>query len=293
VIENLSQYEGPVGQKLDSAEPLLSRKRILDWLRQFNGDFDDEPLKLLERIQLVGRDCATTAIRRLVEEGNGCLDNGAICPLGSAKDSSAIVTYYANDLHGFRGLSVETLLAALPQDRPIIFVDDFIGSGSQSISILEDWLGEERTVDINETRGEELAETSKQLLRERQLGFVFAAGTSNGVERLREACERLGLNALVADVDGGLAPKAFDGNPGVRRRALKDECERIGLALLQDDDPRHDEAWRNDRSLGYGNDAFLVITSYNTPSQTLTCLWKEGEVDGVRWVPLFPRRKKP
>jgi deoxynucleoside triphosphate triphosphohydrolase SAMHD1 len=36
----------------------------------------------------------------------------------------------------------------------------------------------------------------------------------------------------------------------------------------------------------------LLVTPFNTPTQTLTVLWMEGEVDGLPWKPLFPRRKK-
>lgn len=292
LISNLSAYEGPVGRKIESAEPLLSRKRVLDWLRQFDSSLGDEPLKLLERIRIVSRSDVADSIRAFVEEADGQLDGAAVCPLGSAKDSSSIVTYYANDLHGFRGLTVETLLSALSQERPIIFVDDFIGSGSQSMSIVRDWLGEEPPPGIHETRHEPLSENSKALMRARKIGFVFAAGNPAGATRLIEDCAALGLDATIADIDPNRAPQAFGGNLGAGRRALKDECRRVGSDLLDDGDPRHDEAWRSERALGYGNDAFLVITSYNTPTQTLTCLWKDGVVDGVRWMPLFPRRKK-
>ena len=51
-------------------------------------------------------------------------------------------------------------------------------------------------------------------------------------------------------------------------------------------------AWAEKRALGYGNDAFLVLFPNNTPSATLTCLWKRGTVDGIPWMPLFPRRQK-
>ena len=47
-----------------------------------------------------------------------------------------------------------------------------------------------------------------------------------------------------------------------------------------------------DRSFGYGNRAMLVAFPYNVPSQTLTCIWKQGVVNGAEWFPLIARRKK-
>lgn len=69
-------------------------------------------------------------------------------------------------------------------------------------------------------------------------------------------------------------------------------CRRIGVSLLLNPGLEHDEQWAQARSLGYGNRANLVIFPYNTPAQTLTCLWADGIYDGIPWTPLFPRRRK-
>jgi hypothetical protein len=44
----------------------------------------------------------------------------------------------------------------------------------------------------------------------------------------------------------------------------------------------------DERALGYGNDALLVVGSFNTPTATLTCIWKGSSV----WTPLLPRLTK-
>ncbi len=62
--------------------------------------------------------------------------------------------------------------------------------------------------------------------------------------------------------------------------------------MLLDPGSDHDDEWAAGRALGYGNDAFLVLFGYNTPTQTLTCIWKDGMYEGVPWMALFPRRPK-
>ncbi|HEX7499090.1 MAG TPA: hypothetical protein VF524_02185, partial [Polyangia bacterium] len=46
------------------------------------------------------------------------------------------------------------------------------------------------------------------------------------------------------------------------------------------------------RLLGYGNGAHLLVFFYNVPTVTLTALWAPEEAS-VLWKPLFRRRPKP
>jgi len=115
-----------------------------------------------------------------------------------------------------------------------------------------------------------------------------------GVERLRSRLGELELNALVEAMQLDL-PQAFGRNlfsSAKKEQRFKKKCEEIGLALLLNEAGGHDEAWARARVLGYGNEALLVVFSHNTPAQTLTCLWKTGLVNGIPWMPLFPRRAK-
>jgi len=167
-------------------------------------------------------------------------------------------------------------------------VEDFIGSGQQSVSILEAWLGAEPTTTLREER-RPLSPSAAQQLRERKLAFVFAAGTSAGETLLRKRASALGLEIEVF-LGSDSAPRAFDGQSG--RDQLKEYCDRVGRELLLDPEHGHDEEWTAKRTLGYGNSAFLVLFGYNTPTQTLTCIWQDGTFDGVPWMALFPRRRK-
>jgi hypothetical protein len=285
-------YEGPV--RAGAAEKkltLLSPERVLAWLHQFPGDFGDQPLQLLEEMVLIGREEVVDALAHfLAADTSGAFADGSICPLGEPKDSSAVTTYWsADDLKpdGPSPLSVGEALAR--PEAPLIFVEDFIGSGQQSVSILEAWLGVTPTTELREERPP-LAPEAAHELRSRKLAFIFAAGQEEGAERLRARSAELGLDAVV-HIDGDPVPRAF--GPGHEDRGeLEGFCQSVGEAVLSDEDRHHDEDWMAERALGYGNESFLALFGYNTPAQTLTCIWKEGEFEGVPWMPLFPRRAK-
>ena len=133
-------------------------------------------------------------------------------------------------------------------------------------------------------------------LRNRPLGFVFAAGTSEGADRLRERATELGLNATVdVGIRDSALPRAFGANllgNEKREQEFRELCQAIGQSLLLDPSKVHDSAWAVERALGYGNDSYLIVFPYNTPTQTLTCLWASGLAQGIPWMALFPRRQK-
>jgi deoxynucleoside triphosphate triphosphohydrolase SAMHD1 len=292
LCERLSGYEGPVrGGAIDKKRTLLSGERVLAWLRQFPPDLADEPLKILEEIHLVSRSDVVSALDAFIDMNGENFGSAALCPLGEPKDSSAVTTYWASG-ESKGGLTVCLVRDALiaPNDSPIVFVEDFIGSGQQSVSILEAWLDEEPTTDLGERR-EPLDPHAAGRLRERELAFVFAAGTDEGAGLLRKRCDDLGLTATVSVAHNSL-PRAFEGALTTKRAALKVHCARAGSELLLDPDNGHDEEWVEKRMLGYGNDAYLVLFGYNTPTQALTCLWKNGTVEEIPWMALFPRRPK-
>ena len=283
-------YEGPVrsGSK-EKKHTLLSPERVFAWLRQFPAEFGEQPLQLLEEMILVGRPQVVSALDGFVGSDRGePFRSASICPLGEPKDSSAVTAYWSGDSkrhHEIRVRSVGDALA-LSED-PIVFVEDFIGSGQQSVSILEAWLGLERTTQLHETR-QPLDSDAAELLRKRKLAFVFASGQPEGKELLEERIDELELDAVV-EVAEQDAPRAFSGDD---RADLEQFCRAVGQELLLDPEKGHDEAWVADRTLGYGNNAYLVLFGYNTPAQTLTCIWKGGTFNQIPWMPLFPRRSK-
>lgn len=295
VVERLSGYEGLSENPNESGKARLCDGRVIDWLRQFETtEHIEAALTALESVRMFSRNDVVQALRQFVSSGDN-LKDAWVCPFGAPKDSSSIVTYYVQDVAKELGLRVDSLVNALndTRTRPIIFVDDFIGSGHQGISIVETLLGAEASVDLREERIGELTEPSREALKGRRIGFLFVAGEKAGADRLRARAVELGLDATVyVATDDTQLPRLKSSLKPTAAAGFVGECSELGRQLLLDPERGHDDAWCAERSLGYGNQGFLVLFPYNTPSQTLTCLWKSGRARGQPWLALFPRRKK-
>jgi hypothetical protein len=299
VAERLMGYEGPVNvQEIDALDlkeekriPLATRARMENWLHQFETDeLIDAGLHVLEKIAFVDRLELVSGLSDFLR-ANSEFHNGILCPLGEPKDSSSILTYHAQDAGTRFGLAVKEIEQAIGERKPIVFVDDFIGRGSQSISILENWLDEELTYDLKEERRSPLDPKLRELFRDIPLAFVFSAGTITGGENLKARCESLKLNAQVVVVNSALPTVndvAFTSEN--QQRTFIQKCREIALPLLVDEELNHHGEWANERLLGYGNEGYLLVFPYNTPTQALTVLWASKK--GNSWEPLFPRRKK-
>jgi deoxynucleoside triphosphate triphosphohydrolase SAMHD1 len=278
----LTTYQGPVYEAQEKKRStLMSDDRIKSFVSQFGSDHADEVLDLLQTLRIVGRPELIAAVAQFLT--NTDREFSCAVPLGEAKDSSAITTYNVGDI---ASLTVRGLRDALGHGGDILFAEDFVGTGSQTISLLENLLGAEPTTDLHEDREEPLPSDVKELLESRRLGIVFSSGCRKGADNVEAAARRLGLDLQVY-LHEAVSPNALAASP-----ELIERCRLIGRQLLADDDPKHDDDWVDKRVLGYGNQGFLVTFPYNTPTQTLTCLWKSGIVDGVDWVPLLPRRPK-
>jgi deoxynucleoside triphosphate triphosphohydrolase SAMHD1 len=294
MVSSLSGYEGPVREgHLGKQASLINIERAQNWVKQFDGDdVIDGAMRCLERVQLLGRADLANSLRRFLE-ANKDLRGGSLVPLGEPKDSSSVLTYYAGDVGSRFDLVGRYLGEALQHGGPIVFVDDFIGSGRQAASIVEAWFGE-RTVDLKEERGRPLPTESQALLRQRDLAFAFTAGRLEGVDLLHRRCIDLELSVRI-DVEITNLNSVFDEDvfdSQKQRLTFIERCEEVGRALLLEPERDHDEEWVAERALGYGNGGYLVVFPYNTPTATLTALWASGKVGGVPWEPLFPRRPK-
>jgi len=292
LVGRLGGYSGLApGGSLGKAT--VDRKRILDWVGQFEeDDLVDAALRVVRQVVLVGRPETNSALDTFMTR-HPEFRGASLCPLGEPKDSSSVITYFGGDLADKHDLHVTSLSDALTRAAPVVFVDDFIGSGNQAAGIVQTWLGERPSVALHEDR-QTLAPEQAQALRDHTVGFVFAAGLETGVLALERTTRDAGIGATVyvhrTDLPSALDDGVFESEG--QGRSFRDRCERIGRALLTDAASGHDTGWAAERALGYGNHALLVVSTYNTPTQTLTCLWKGGEVSGNRWTPLFPRRPK-
>lgn len=287
-------YSPPALDGSAASEEGITVDRLQDWLRQFPNDLIDPALILLQNIKVMSRVEATRAIRtfqtRFPEFGNF-----VAVPLGSAKDGSAVVAYNSGDYKYASGkpLSVLSFDEALNADRPILFVDDFVGRGSSSTSILDGWLGYPERMTLREERLP-LSPENQQRLKDREIGFSFITGLDEGEKALNDELAWLGFEPRVSVRLKEAEVPTFESvaaeHPTEDWEGLKEFLSNVGRQVL--DDGTHDDTWITKRTFGYGNLGKLLISTFNTPTVTISALWKQGIVDGKDWDPIIPRRKK-
>jgi HD superfamily phosphohydrolase len=292
-VSKLNGYAGPIvkDNARGSAEP-LAHARVKAFVKQFgDDDLVDMALDAIARTRQITRYDVWDAVEGFMHS-NPDFDGASLCTLGSIKDSSTLFTNLALDADASHDLHARTLDEALRDDRPIVFVDDFVGRGSQTIDILQNWLGLPATEQLNEER-DTLPEEAQERLRGKQLAFVYVAGLDQGKPAIERFVSEAGLDARVyVHIDEAQLPSLDSefGSDG-RLPAFREFCRTTGANALVDYKGKHrEDQWRLDRALGYGGHGLLFTSMFNTPTASLTVLWAGGDETG--WQPIFPRRSK-
>lgn len=299
----LETYQAPIAA--EKVATMSAEAAVRAWLRQFDNNDDVEcATRLLDSLRMIEREDTVKAVRTFITK-HPEFRNDIVVPFGSARDSSAIHSYFAADL---QGTSIDACLAldeAMHQHggRPILIVDDFVGSGGQGRDVLAAGFGrEDLRSDLKEERT--LFSTDvRSFLRHARIGFVFTAAWDDGIELIKSTAIKLWLNATVgcyvAEADIPTVAKALLGMPSHQVEAFVEHARAIGASLLESVATRQDNedenSWKSrltTRALGYGNKGMLLASPFNVPMQTFTPLWALGKVNGVTWTPLLPRRKK-
>lgn len=279
---------------VEGREPDL-RDDVYRWLEQFETDNDIEcALSMLESFEIVDRRKTTAAFNALFAEHPKFRDSYAIS-FGDPKDGGVIQGYFAADHQVVKVVTLDQWVREA-EERPLIFVDDCCGSGSQVCDVLAAWLGRE---DLREPLGEHREPLSKEVqdrLRNTEIAFLFITAWGVGVTKIRDRLKLLGLNGIVF-------PYLLDESiPFVKNALLQkgkklsdvdafiSRCEVIGGEILKSNGEGPEKVEK--RKFGYGNRGMLLATLVNVPTQTTTLIWKGGEVDGVHWKALLPRRNK-
>lgn len=290
VVKKLAGYQGPLrfdvatGKSLD---PELSRERVKDWLRQFREDsLAEAALIALEALHFIDRP-ATNAVVEEVLERRPELHGASITPLGGANESSSVLTYLAGDAANRFQCVPRSLDSALANSNRVIMVDDFIGRGSGAITVFEGWLGEPDSQDLHQERPSALTTQMKELLRNADITLVSATGFEGGAQAIESRCRELGLQVKV-ELGSSALPNIFELDLPDPERFF-DFCRARATEVFEEQG-RADQ-WIANRTLGYGNRGLLVVSAYNTPTATLTCLWN-GSVRPQGWQALLPRRAK-
>jgi deoxynucleoside triphosphate triphosphohydrolase SAMHD1 len=301
----LERYQKP---ELTNESQTVARPTALcrEWLRQLESDAHVEcGLQVLAGFRMIDRQDTVAALRNFIETHDD-FRGGVVVPFGSARDSSAIQTYFSGDLQGTHISTCMSLSEATRQSngKPIIFVDDFVGSGGQSRDILAAGFGrDELRSDLGENR--DLFDGDiQEFLKQAKVAFVFTAAWDSGIAEITAISAKLGLNARVYRLLGeDQIPFAtttfFDNLPEHQVQAFLKRCSEIGHSLIESKATAKREETDEQlqqrvasRALGYGNRAMLLASPFNVPTQTMTMFWADGIVDGAPWCPLMPRRKK-
>lgn len=294
VVKQLAGYSGPTQFKpvgtTDVPTSTIQKEQVVAFVQQFGDDeLIDAALTMLTEIRVIGRDRMNAALEEFLRihpefEGANC------APLGESKDSSAIVTYFIGDTAKRHGMKLVGVADALVDNRPIVFVDDFIGTGSQLIDVMESYLGEARTNNLGEER--RTLGPHADLLRSKKIAAVFAVGTTSGISRSQARLNELGMDATV------YSHASESDIPTVTTIGLSDEVAARFIGALKDiaskalvnyEGTERTEEWIAGKLLGYGNLGFLLTSTFNTPTAALTALW--AEKPGA-WRPLLRRRRK-
>ncbi|AKB83547.1 hypothetical protein MSBR3_2969 [Methanosarcina barkeri 3] len=250
------------GVELDKVEKWLDQFPFFDW-KIYGLKLLSETLYINEK----NKDDNLKTILNFVSDP----DKTVISDIKGLVKSSVNLFY---GLNKFSKISVENIILSKDlepnDDRDIVFIDDFIGSGNQATKYI------------------------KQLKREgkidKQKLYLFAiVGLSEGIKRLEE--EKLFSEVKVVHK---IEHKAFDNSyifSTSDAGKAKDVISNIGKQLTDEK-----------MSLGYDNSQALVFFHNSSPNNSLPIFWAEGkckilegidkESSEITWNPLFPRKEK-
>ena len=262
-------------------------------------------LRLLTHIRFMPLWDLSAAMENILERALAAHPEEAlvVAPLGEQTGSTAIIRYLAaHSIAKDRITFADDISSALEITKPgqrIHFIDDCLLSGTQTLSILGDWMGTRAHKPNHTVYSRPLPASLKKQFLERHLVFSYCVATDYGVNRFREKLPEAGLcldqiTQNVAVIDP-LSAKAFEPLGPVgwaseeERSAVKAFATEVGYDLLREREA--EKEWpggrRRESALGYSNSQRLLVFPYNVPKSTVTMLWEKGN-SARSWQPLFP-----
>lgn len=310
IVERFKGYEGPEGYR-------ITRKSLEAFLKQFmcaceNKNKCQSLLQgicvLLERALIFDRDYISRKLTPKVNDLARGDDKLYMVPLGSLRDSAKHMTYFWNDIH-CSGVEIETEksleeLLQMETVSRIIFYDDGSYSGTQVISIMQEYMGvaERKT---REVHVKELSKEDKDALRKKDVQFFFCAFNHNKEEYIRTELKEIGLEKVSFDYVEDMSVQCLESGRDnwydnrEQREQTKKVLGEIGLSLMRSTKMSGGvckENWDVERieqaALGYNDAQQMVFLKSSVPTYTITAFWAEGTYKDMEWKPLFRRTKK-
>lgn len=281
---------------------------------QFSEELGDYPLfvkacfDMLKKVRIISKSEIISALKAnfcsIAQKENIAFEKMKICNIGNLQDGSAQISYQINSINEAfktrnRVISLEDALECSEQEQTIVFVEDAFCSGKQIISIFEEYMGvSERQT--RESHVHELNDTNKERLKKSKLYFSFIMYNEKNEHLFRSRMKDMGLENVEIISKEKFPPKYFSANPNDEEKILLAYLKKAGKELLVskvvDSEGRIKDNWSQERVensvLGYNDAQQLIVFAWNTPTYTITPLWLKGRINGVEWMPLFPRIDK-
>ncbi len=239
----------------------VTKGKIVTWLRQFEESHQTIALKLLQSIRFYDAaqmyDACKTLCKIIKKECGENLDNTLFMGLGPAGKSGSSMLYrfrHANGMHlasyndKFKFSSEITLLPTTFSGN-LVFIDDFIGSGSQALASLLDIVS--------------IAPPATKIF------LIVIAGYQSAID---DICKEVECNVFSVHTLQDHEKLFSDSNTNfteAEKSILRDYCERTG----------------SKSPYGYRNVGSLVVFCDSAPNNTPSILIHDGDT----WRPLFAR----
>jgi hypothetical protein len=286
-MEYLGESEEVTNDSIPGLKSTLRR-----WISSFSEDAAEVAFAALEGVHFLTSKQIGKDFRTFMESDEGAAFQGAsVVGLGEPRDGSAAVVLALRSAVQAFNCRIRSLPEALSTpSTPILFVEDFAGTGSSAAAIIGGWFGVGN--DLGEARGS-LVPVHQDELRQRATAVLWNLGSEHAIDAVRTLCNSVDFNPSVlryaAETDSLPRITSFAAMPGYKEFIA--ECKSRAQAHFAAAEPSWNADKVDERLLGYGNDGMLLLFPYNTPTATLTELWRP--VSGVHLVGSpFPRLKK-
>ena len=262
-------------------------------------------LRLLSHVRFMPLWDLSAAMEKILERELAAQpgESLVVAPLGEQTGSTAIIRYLAahstvKDRVTFAD-DISSALEMTKSGQRIHFIDDCLLSGTQTLSILGDWMGARAHKPNHTIYSRPLQASLKKQLLERHMVFSYCVAIDSGVKRFRRDLPATGLRSeQITQISGVIDPasaKAFEPLGPVgwaseeERSAVKTFASEVGYDLLREREA--EKEWpagrRSESALGYSDAQRLLVFPYNVPKSTVTMLWEKGN-SARPWQPLFP-----
>lgn len=310
IVKKYRSYEGPEGYKVSKKEVESFFKQLMCACKEkrkckslLNG-----VAGLLEYALFIDREFLSRELEFKVKELTANDETLYVVALGSLRDSAKHISYFWNDIQ-IPGLKIETEktlqeLIELEEVAKIVFFDDGSYSGTQMVSIMQEYMGVEKRK-TKEKHVKKLTEDGMKALQKRQIQFFFVAYNKSKEAEMLEELKEIGLDNVGISCIKDMSKKLLEKNDGKlfedeeQRSLVKNVLADIGrsvMRLTKMEEGVYREGWDVDRvnnaALGYNDAQQMVFLKSSVPTYTITAFWQSGEFNGFGWKPLFRRTKK-